>query len=58
MVKFGYTILYVEDVEKSIVFYENAFGFSRKFITVRSRGSAIATEKELLLASISMGKIP
>jgi lactoylglutathione lyase len=32
MVKFGYTILYVEDVEKSIVFYENAFGFSRKFI--------------------------
>ncbi|TDO69841.1 catechol 2,3-dioxygenase-like lactoylglutathione lyase family enzyme [Flavobacterium chryseum] len=32
MVKFGYTILYVEDVEKSIEFYENAFGFSRKFI--------------------------
>ena len=33
MVKFGYTILYVENVEESIVFYENAFGFSRKFIT-------------------------
>ena len=33
MVKFGYTILYVEDVEKSIAFYENAFGFSRKFVT-------------------------
>lgn len=33
MVKFGYTILYVEDVEKTITFYENAFGFSRKFIT-------------------------
>lgn len=33
MVKFGYTILYVENVEKSIGFYENAFGFSRKFIT-------------------------
>jgi uncharacterized glyoxalase superfamily protein PhnB len=33
MVKFGYTILYVADVEKAIVFYENAFGFSRKFIT-------------------------
>lgn len=33
MVKFGYTILYVQDVTKAIAFYENAFGFSRKFIT-------------------------
>ncbi|MBS7255700.1 VOC family protein [Flavobacterium branchiicola] len=33
MVKFGYTILYVEDVEKSIAFYENVFGFTRKFIS-------------------------
>lgn len=33
MVKFGYTILYVAEVEKAIEFYENAFGFSRKFIT-------------------------
>ncbi|WP_281232135.1 VOC family protein [Flavobacterium gelatinilyticum] len=33
MVKFGYTILYVEDVEKSIEFYENAFEFKRKFIS-------------------------
>jgi lactoylglutathione lyase len=33
MVKFGYTILYVENVEKSIAFYENVFDFSRKFIT-------------------------
>ncbi|WP_317048477.1 VOC family protein [Flavobacterium ginsenosidimutans] len=33
MVKFGYTILYVENVEESIAFYENAFGFSRKFVT-------------------------
>ena len=33
MVKFGYTILYVEDVEKSIEFYENVFGFARKFIS-------------------------
>jgi uncharacterized glyoxalase superfamily protein PhnB len=33
MVKFGYTILYVSDVTKSIEFYENSFGFSRKFIT-------------------------
>jgi lactoylglutathione lyase len=33
MVKLGYTILYVEDVEKSIAFYESAFGFQRKFLT-------------------------
>ena len=33
MVKFGYTILYVEDVQKAIEFYENAFGFERKFIS-------------------------
>jgi lactoylglutathione lyase len=36
MVQFGYTILYVEDVEKSIVFYEKAFGFERKFITTEN----------------------
>ena len=33
MIKFAYTILYVKDVEKSIGFYENAFGFTRKFVT-------------------------
>lgn len=33
MIKFGYTIFYVKDVTKSIEFYEQAFGFVRKFIT-------------------------
>jgi lactoylglutathione lyase len=33
MIKFAYTILYVSDVEKSMNFYEQAFGFLRKFIT-------------------------
>ena len=32
MIKFAYTILYVQDVERSIQFYENAFGFKRTFI--------------------------
>ena len=32
MIKFAYTILYVADVEKAIAFYEQAFGFTRKFI--------------------------
>ena len=30
--KFGYTILYVEDVEKTIEFYESAFGLNKLFI--------------------------
>ncbi|MCU0421999.1 MAG: VOC family protein [Bacteroidia bacterium] len=33
MVKFGYTLLYVSNVTRSIEFYEQAFGFERKFIT-------------------------
>lgn len=33
MIKFGYTILYVENVETAVAFYENAFGFSRKFVS-------------------------
>jgi len=33
MIKFAYTILYVEEVQKTIAFYEQAFGFSQKFMT-------------------------
>ncbi|MBY0426896.1 MAG: hypothetical protein K2Q22_14775, partial [Cytophagales bacterium] len=33
MVKFSYTILYVQDVTKSIEFYESGLGLKRKFIT-------------------------
>ena len=29
--KFGYTLLYVADVERSLTFYENAFSLKRKF---------------------------
>ncbi|ACU03980.1 VOC family protein [Pedobacter heparinus] len=32
MVKFAYTIFYVQDVVKTIEFYERAFGFRRTFI--------------------------
>ena len=52
MVKFGYTILYVEDVEKSIEFYENAFGFSRKFVTPENDyGELITGETTISFAS-------
>lgn len=30
--QFGYTILYVDDVPKTIAFYEAAFGFARRFV--------------------------
>src|SRR5262245_47702196 len=30
--KFGYTIVYVRDVEASIAFYEEAFGLKRRFV--------------------------
>lgn len=43
MVKFGYTILYVKDVTKSIEFYEKAFGFTRKFITPDNDYGELAT---------------
>jgi lactoylglutathione lyase len=31
--RFGYTILYVEDVARAIDFYERAFGLARRFVT-------------------------
>lgn len=55
MVKFGYTILYVKDVEKSIEFYEKAFGFSRKFIAPgNDYGELITGETTLSFASESL----
>ena len=55
MVKFGYTILYVENVEESVLFYENAFGFSRKFITPENDyGELITGETTLSFASKSL----
>ena len=33
MISYSYTILYVKDVEKSIKFYEVAFGFTQKLLT-------------------------
>ncbi len=63
MVKFGYTILYVENVEASIEFYENAFGFSRKFITPDNTYGELSTgettisfaSKELAASNLKEG---
>jgi lactoylglutathione lyase len=43
MVKFGYAIFYVTDVTKSIQFYEDSFGFTRKFITPENDYAELAT---------------
>ena len=52
MIKFAYTILYVEDVTKTINFYEHAFGFSQKFITPdNSYGEVISGDTTLSFAS-------
>lgn len=57
MVKFGYTILYVSDVTKSIEFYEKSFGFNRKFITPENDYGELDTgQTSIAFASIELGK--
>ena len=57
MIKFAYIILYVKDVEKSINFYEGAFGFTRKFITPdNSYGELLVGETILSFASTTLAK--
>ncbi|OJV18095.1 MAG: glyoxalase [Dyadobacter sp. 50-39] len=43
MAHFAYTILYVRNVTATIEFYENAFGFTRKFITPDGDYGELAT---------------
>ncbi len=53
MIKFTYTILYVQNVEKSIHFYENGLGLKRKFIHPENLyGELITGETILAFASI------
>lgn len=57
MIKFNYTILYVKDVTASIVFYEKAFGFKRKFITPEnSYGELLTGDTILSFASVDLAK--
>lgn len=52
MIKFAYTILYVEDVTKAINFYVQAFGFNIKFISPdNSYGEIISGTTTLSFAS-------
>ena len=57
MIKFAYTILYVQDVTKSIDFYERAFGFKRKFIAPgNSYGELLTGDTTLSFASTTLAK--
>jgi lactoylglutathione lyase len=57
MIKFAYTILYVQNVTKSVEFYENAFGFKRKFVTPdNDYGELLVGETTLSFASITLAK--
>lgn len=54
--KFAYTILYVEDVSATITFYENAFGFSKKFITPEGDyGELLSGETTIAFANTALG---
>jgi uncharacterized glyoxalase superfamily protein PhnB len=55
--KYAYTILYVNDVAKTLAFYEKAFGFNRKFITPeKDYGELISGETTIAFASIELGQ--
>jgi catechol 2,3-dioxygenase-like lactoylglutathione lyase family enzyme len=53
--KFGYTIIYTNDVEKSIEFFENAFGFKRRFIHESEYGELVTGDTALAFASHDLG---
>jgi lactoylglutathione lyase len=52
--KFGYTILYVRDVEKTVAFYESAFGLKRKFVHESGYGEMETGETKLAFASVDL----
>ncbi|ABZ94603.1 conserved hypothetical protein [Leptospira biflexa serovar Patoc strain 'Patoc 1 (Ames)'] len=57
MIKYGYTILYVENVQRTIDFYENAFNYTQKFITPESDYAELETgETVLAFASYDVAK--
>ena len=54
--KYGYTIIYVENVKETITFYERAFGFQQKFITPENDyGELISGETTIAFASLTLG---
>ena len=52
--RFGYTILYVPDVEKAVAFYESAFGLKRKFVHESGYGEMDTGDTTLAFASVEL----
>ena len=54
--KYGYTIIYVENVKETIEFYQKAFGFQQKFVTNENDyGELISGETTIAFASFELG---
>jgi lactoylglutathione lyase len=51
--KFGYTILYVDDVEGTVAFYERAFGLQRKMVQPNEFGELDTGSTKLAFAAKS-----
>jgi len=55
MIKYSYTIMYVADVEATVKFYEEAFGFTRKFVTPEEDyGELISGETTIAFAHLDL----
>ena len=54
--KFGYTIVYTDNVRESVEFFENAFGFKRRFIHESGYGELETGSTALAFASHDLGK--
>ena len=52
--KFGYTILYVKDLETTMKFYETAFGLKKKFVHESGYGELETGETKLAFASLEL----
>lgn len=52
--KFGYTIIYVDQVEATIAFYERAFGFKRDMVVEGEFGQLATGETRLGFAARKM----
>jgi uncharacterized glyoxalase superfamily protein PhnB len=52
--KFGYTIIYVDEVEATIAFYEQAFGLKRGMVAGEEYGELATGETKLAFAAKKM----
>ena len=54
--KFGYTLMYVKDVEKTVAFYESAFGLKRKMVHESGYGEMDTGTTKLGFVSYKLAK--